>query len=377
MRPLAAPAKRKRRHWGLFWFFIFFVIGPVAAVSWYLYERAADQFASTVAFTVRNEDISRAADILGGLGSTLGGGGGGSSDADILYEFIRSQEMVRTIDAQLDLRRLYTIHREQDPLLTFNPEGTIEDLTSFWLRMVRISYDSGTGLMELRVLAFSATDAKKIAEAIFEESARMINALSAVAREDGTRYAREDLERAIEKVKIAREALTAFRVSNQIVDPSADVQGQMGLLNTLQAQLAEALIELDLLSTSTREGDPRLEQATRRIVVIEARIADERRKFGVGAPGDESYATTIADFERLSVEREFAEQAYAVALSNFNGATAEANRKSRYLAAYVRPTLAERSEFPQRILFILVVGLFSFLFWAIAALVYYSLRDRR
>ncbi len=77
------------------------------------------------------------------------------------------------------------------------------------------------------------------------------------------------------------------------------------------------------------------------------------------------------------MEREFAEQAYAVALSNFDGATAEANRKSRYLAAYIRPTFAQRAEFPQRILMITVVALFAFLLWSIVALVYYSLRDRR
>lgn len=377
VRPLASPARVRKRHKGLFAAFVICAILPVAAAAWYLYDRAADQYASTVAFTVRSEDISSAADLLGGLGGALGGGSGGSSDSDILYEFIRSQEMVATLDVQLDLRRLYTTHRDTDPLLSFHPDGTIEDLTSYWQRMVRISYDAGTGLMELRVLAFDPAQAKLIAEAIFAESTRMINALSAIAREDATRYAREDLELAVERVKATREALTAFRVATQIVDPTADLQGQMGLLNTLQAQLAEALIEMDLLSNSSRAGDPRLEQAKLRIEVIESRIAAERRKFGVGAPGDESYATTIAEFERLAVEREFAEQTYSVARSTYDAARAEANRKSRYLAAYINPTLAEKAEFPQRVLIVGVVALFAFLIWAIGALVYYSLRDRR
>lgn len=377
VRPLAAPAYVHKRHWGVLIAFVIFVILPVAITAWYFYNRAADQFATTVAFTVRSEDITSAADLFGGLGGALGGGNGSSMDADILYEFIRSQEMVATLDARLNLRNLYTTYRYDDPLLSFNPDGTIEDLTSYWQQMVRISYDAGTGLMELRVLAFDPDEAKLIAEAIFNESTTMINALSAIAREDATRYAREDLEVAEERVKETREALTSFRVATQIVDPAADLQGQMGLLNMLQAQLAEALIELDLLSSATREGDPRREQAQLRIDVIEARIADERRKFGAGTPGDESYATTIAEFERLAVEREFAEQAYSVALSSYNAARAEANRKSRYLAAYINPTLAEKAEFPQRALIVAVVTLFSFLFWSIGTLVYYSLRDRR
>lgn len=377
IRPLATPAKRKTRHWGLLSAFVVIVLLPVAATWWYLNERAADQFASTLGFTVRSEDVSSAADLLGGLAPALGGSSG-SSDSDILYEFIRSQALVQQIDAELNLRDYYTPYRDQDPIFSFDPEGTIEDLTYYWQRMVRISYDASSGLMELRVLAFDPDQAKEIANAIFEKSTVMINDLSAIAREDATRYAREDLDLAVERLKEARESLTAFRISSEIVDPTADVQGQMGLLSLLQEQQVVALIDFDLLSNSTREGDPRLEQARQRIEIIENRIREERRKFGVGSGGvDDSYAETIAGFERLTVDREFAEQAYAAALAGFDAARAEANRQSRYLAAYIRPTLAERAEFPNRPLLIGVVALFSFLTWAIMALSYYALRDRR
>ena len=378
IRPLAKKARRKSRHFGLLFAFLLMVIAPVIAASWYLYERAVDQYASTIGFTVRSEDISSATDLLGGLGAGLGGGAAGG-DSDILYAFIRSQPLVAAIDAQLDLRSLYATHYDDDPVFGFNPDGSIEDLTNYWQRVVRISYDASSGLMELRVLAFTPEDAKRVAETIFDQSSEMINNLSAIARADATRYAQEDLDMSIERLKIAREALTSYRIENEIVDPAADVQGQMGLLNTLQAQLAEALIQYDLLLTTARAGDPRLEQALRRIQVTEARIRDERAKFGAGNPsdGDDSYARKIAEFERLTVDREFAAQAYAATLSAFDAARAEANRQSRYLAAYITPTLAERAEFPQRALWIAVIALFSFLIWAILALVYYALRDRR
>ncbi len=377
VRPVARRAQPKRRHWGLILTFVLLVVGPTAGAGWYLYNRAVDQYASTLAFTVRSEDISSAVDILGGLGRSLGGSS--SPDTDILYEFIRSQEIVAAIDARLDLHALFSRHYDADPVLGFAPDGTIEDLVNYWQRMVRISYDSASGLMELRVLAFDPLDAQTIAEAIYEESSNRINELSAIARADAMRYASEDLDVSLDRLKSAREAVTAFRLRTQIVDPNADLQGQMGLLNTLQAQLAEALIEFDLLANATREGDPRLAQAERRIEVIRARIEEERRKFGAdgAGPGGENYAETIAEFERLMVDREFAERTYVLALSAADGARAEANRQSRYLAAYIRPTLAERSEFPQRELMLGIVALFSFLIWAILALVYYALRARR
>lgn len=376
MRPAATPARMKPRHYGVIFSFLLMVLVPIGASAWYLYTRAADQYASTLGFVVRSEDVSSAVDVFSGISSTLGGGG--QHDSDILYEFIRSAHLVKMIDEKLDISEAFSRHADADPLLSYDNSGTIEDLTNYWQRAVRISYDTGSGLIEVRVLAFDPNEAQAIAAEIYAESSEMINNLSAIAREDTTRYAGQDLDSAIERVRVAREALTAFRLANEIVDPTADIQGQMGLLTTLQSQLAEALIEFDLLSENTRDSDPRLEQAKRRISVIEDRIKDERRKFGADGqgPGGETYAKIISDFERLSVDREIAETAYAASQAAYESARAEANRQSRYLAAYITPTLAERPEFPQRVLLLAIVSLFSFLIWTISTLIYYALRDR-
>ena len=378
VRPLAPPARRRPRHWGLALSFLLLVVAPVSAAWWYLTTRAVDQYASTMGFTVRSEEVASATDILGGLGAAFGSTGG-QSDSDILYEFVQSQEIVAGIDGQLDLRGLYSRHFDTDPLLSFDPDGTIEDLTDYWDRMVHIAYDTGTGLIEIETRAFDAEEARTIALAIRDAAGARINTLSEQAREDAIRFAQEDLDLALDRLKAAREALTSFRLANRIVDPAADIAGQVGLLNTLQAQLAEALIDFDLLSGSTGQGDPRLEQAQRRITVIEARIDDERAKFGTGgsAPGGASYADTVATFESLTVDREFAERSYLAALSAFDAARAEADRASRYLATYIEPTLAQKSEYPQVPLLIGLVALFGFLAWAVLGLVYYSLRDSR
>jgi len=151
------------------------------------------------------------------------------------------------------------------------------------------------------------------------------------------------------------------------------------VLNNLQAQLADTLVELDLLREVARPNDPRIAQAERRIEVIEKRIVEERRKFGEGGqgPGGGDYATLVAEFERLSVDREFAEQSYRGALAAYDAALAEAQRQSRYLAAHIQPTRAERSDFPRRWTLLGLTGFFLLMTWAIGVLIYYSVRDRR
>lgn len=369
-RPETLPARLRPRHLGLIAGFVLAVLLPTLAAALYLWLRAEDQFASTLAFTVRSADGTAEAAMLGGLGRSFGGAPG-SGDGEVLYEFIRSQDMVQLIDARLDLAARFA--RPRDPLLSYRPGGSIEDLTDYWRRMVRVSLDSTTGLLELRVRAFTARDAQTIARAIEAESTRRINAMSEAAREDAVRYARDDLARAEARVQNARAEMTAFRIRNRIVDAGADVSGQMGVVQMLEQQLAQAMVDLDLLARHAPAGDPRLTQGQNRIAVIEARLAAERARFGAG--GD--YGQVMADYERLTVDREFAERSYVAARAQFDTALAEANRKSRYLAAYIHPTLAEVARFPERGLIVFLIALFGFLGWSILSLIFYSFRDRR
>ena len=373
IRPVVALARIRARHRVLLGSLALIVLLPILVAAAYLWGKAEDQYASTVGFSVRREEGGAALDMLGGL---TGLSQAGSSDSDILYEYLRSQKLVADLDAKLNLRAIWS-KPESDPVFAFDPSGSIEDLLDYWQRMVRTSYDSSTGLIEVQVLAFDPDNATLIAQRLLDESARMINDLSAVAREDAVRYAREDLTTTESRLRDAREAVTAFRVKNQIVDPSTDFQAQAGLVGRLENELAQAQIEIDLLSDSPA-GDPRLLQAKRHLEVIEARIAAERSKVGKDSSASgRDYAALASEYERLAVDREFAERAYIAALATYDGAKAESQRKSRYLAAHVMPTKAEVSRFPERLWILALLALGLVLLWSIAALVAYSLKDRR
>ena len=59
-----------------------------------------------------------------------------------------------------------------------------------------------------------------------------------------------------------------FRRVNRMIDPSADVAGQMGLLGALQQELVKAMVERDELLSFVGEGDQRVIQAQRRIDAV-------------------------------------------------------------------------------------------------------------
>lgn len=374
VRPPAQPAGIRRRHVVMSFTFVLWVILPVALSAFYLYTVARDQYASHVGFSVRKEEIGSAIELLGGITELSGSS---SSDTDILYEFIQSSQIVHAVNKQLDMVRIY--RRPDDPVFSLGEDARIESLSEYWQRMVKIFYDRGSGIVQIRVLAFDPKDAKNVAEVIFRESSDMINQLSAIARADAMRYAEEELARAETRLKASTTLLTSFRNRTQIVDPAADVQGQMGLLNSLSAQMAAAQIELELLLDNASESDPRVSQANRKIAAIQKLIDGERATFGgaSGVSGVTQYSDLIEEYQSLELERQFSEKSYLSALAARDVALAEAQRQSRYLATHISPTLAETAEYPKRGVLLTIIGGFLLLSWSILVMVYYSLRDRR
>ncbi|TGD44061.1 sugar transporter [Pseudotabrizicola sediminis] len=376
MRSVAGPATLKRRHYGLMLSFLAMVILPVVLSAMYLFALANDQYASRAGFTIRQEDGNSASAILGGLSFLTGGSQG--VNAGVLHEFMQSQTMMEKVDARVDLRGHYAQGWPSDPVYSIWPDATTEELFRFWKRVLRLSYDSSSGLIDLTVQALDPDTAQKIAMVILEESQTMINQLNDTARRDALVNADRELADAVEGLRVARGALTVFRAETRIVDPIADIQGRLGVVSNLQQQLAQALVELDLLDPSTRVDDPRRAQLDRRITVIRDRIDQERNFFGTstGVASDSSYPEMIAQFEGLSVDVEFAQRNYTAALAARQAAISNANRQSLYLAAYIPPTKAQDAEFPRRFILLSMILGFLLMAWATAALIYYSLRDR-
>lgn len=375
----APQARWQRRHVAVVLSFLVCVALPMVLSAWYLWARAADQYASEAGFAVRREDSSAAAEMLGGL---TGLSGASSRDTDILYHYLGSRRLVAELENALGVRAMWSkpgteaFRSATDPVFAFAPDGSMEDLHSYWPSRVQVSYDSLAGLIELRVTAFDASDARAIAQGIVTRATALINEMSDVAREDAIADAAAELEGAEARLRLARRDVTAFRNRHQMVDPIVDLQARAGLLGRLQEQLAEALIAYDLLHESTRDADPRLQQGARRIAVIEDRIAAERAKLGLEGDGG-AFATVVGAYEALAAERDFAERAYAAARTSYDLAQAEARRQSRYLAAWQAPTLAESPQYPHRArLWALIAG-FAVIFWGLTVLAVYAAMDRR
>jgi len=163
MRPAVRSSFARLRHFLVALSFLLFVVAPSAVSGVYLWTVAVDQYASSVGFAVRREDAGSPTDVLSGLTNFSGSS---STDTDILFEYLQSQKLVSEMDAEIDLRGRWS-KPEEDPVFALEKDAPIEALMDYWMRMVRVSYGTGAGLIEIEVRAFEGEDATLIAQTIF------------------------------------------------------------------------------------------------------------------------------------------------------------------------------------------------------------------
>jgi capsular polysaccharide transport system permease protein len=375
----AQPASVKPRHWGLGLSFMLLVVVPAIAAALYLYSYAADQYASRTSFSIRGNESAPALSILGALSQTVSVSG---TDAEIIYDFVRSQQMVEAALDALPLEEIYN-RSPNDIVFRLGENQPIEDITDYWNWMTTVSFDGASGIVHFEARAFDPESAQMIAAFVLAESTRIVNEISTQAREDAVAVARSVLEQAEDRLRNIRREIRVFRDTEQELDPTLNAQASMGLMAELQQQRAQAQVELDSYLSLVGPRGPRASALRQRISSLEQRINQERQRLGTGATGTTSsgdhrlFADLMGDYEELVVEREFAENAYVSALASFEQAQVEARRQTRFLSPHIRPPLSVEPQYPQRAL--LSVGIFILLTvaWAVLALIAYNVRDRR
>lgn len=369
---LVSAPKRPWRHKIILLSFLLTVVIPSVLGSLYLFLISADQYESTTAFSIKAEDMSG---NLGALAAFTQITSSSVPDSAILFDYIQSRTIVDKVNADLDLLKVFN-RVPSDIVFSLGKAPSAEDLVDYWQNMVRVTLDSSTSILRLDIRAFTPDDAVAISNAIIRHSTEKMNVLNSIAQEDATRYAIEDLVEVESRLKALRREIRVFRDANQLIDPSADVTSQIGVLSALQSQLATSLVERATLVPLSQGGDPRLDVIDRRIEAIRNQIASERSAIGQPTESGPALTQVIGQYEELLVDLEFAQNAYTSALASVEKARAEARRQSRYLAVHVAPDPAEESLYPNRSLFSALLVLLTFSAWSVVVLIYYNIRDR-
>ncbi len=371
--PVSGPqrhAKPRRRLFPRLGFLLFVVL-PVLATGIYYEGFAADQYISEAKFVVRSSNRQSTT----GLGSFLTNVGISRAQDDTypVNDFIVSRDAVKLLLEKQDLRAI--MGRPEADILTRYPNfygnDTFESLYKRYKDFVAVNLDTSSGISTLTVRAFRAGDAQKVAVALLGDAEGLVNRMNDRARHDAVTVAQSEVERAEKRVSDVQAALTQFRLKQNTLDPSKAGSGLLDLIGRLSQESASSKAQLsELLRTSPQS--PQLPGLRNRIGALDRQIAEEQRKI-VG--GDSSIASSIGDYERLLLSREFADKSLSSSIGSLETARVEAQRQQLYLERVVQPNLADDSLYPRRIVSIATVLLAALLIYGIGWLLLAGVRE--
>jgi capsular polysaccharide transport system permease protein len=367
---------RKRRPSRLLLSFLLCVVLPLVAATLYYATLATDRYAAGAGFSIRGIDTNAGIDGIGAL-TGLASTGSTTSDSYIVLSYLASRELLEAVDQQLDLRGVYA-SANVDPLSRLASDATVEDFLRYWNRRIHTQFDPASGIIEFEVQSFSAEHARDIAAVVLSLTQTLVNELSANARSDALRFAREEVELQEARLRRALTAIRDFRASEQSVDPSASAALEIQLIASLESRLIDVNARIAALRQTLDEDAPSLTALRRNADALAAQIIERRRAIGseiLGESGISAVTQQLALYEELEVERSLAQQAYASALASLEQARRDADRQQRYLAIHLRPQVAESAKYPRSLRNILILGFALVAAWGIGTLITYSVRD--
>jgi capsular polysaccharide transport system permease protein len=275
--------------------------------------------------------------------------------------FATSRDALRAINRNGEFRHAYT-RPEISIVDRFNPfgvSGSFEDLYRYFQKKVGLQNDSSTSITTLTVRAYTPQDAYRFNQQLLEMSEAMVNHLNERGRQDLVRYAQAEVDNAKAKSQATALALAAYRNRLGIVDPEKQASVQMQMVSKLQDSIIAAKTELAQLERYTPEN-PRIPVVQTQIGTIQSEID---RELGKVAGNRRSLAASTVQFQRLTLENDFAEKQLAAALASLEDARSETQRKQAYVERIVQPNLPDDSVEPRRlrgIVATLVIGLVAF-----------------
>ena len=337
------------------WDFILIVVLPTALSIIYFGFIASDRYVAVSNFVVRSPQKTAS---VSGLSAFLQNVGFSRStdDSYIVSDYILSRDAVSELQGALGVKDKYSSKN----IDLFSRFGSFEfskgneNFYDYYKGKVSVSLDSASSISTLRVKAYTAQDAYEINEKLLEQAENLVNRLNERGRHDMVVTAEQNVQKAEQRVLEASGRLAKFREERRIFDVDKQAAIQLQLLSKLQDQLILVNAQLAQLRAVTPEN-PQIGILNQRAASIRKEIEKETQK-SLGGESSSLNQKAI-EYEKLTLEKEFANKQLASALATLEQNKAEADRKQLYLERISKPQRPDEAVEPLRLRAIITVFL--------------------
>ncbi len=351
--------------------FVVFVVVPAVLAAIYFGLLATDIYISESRYVVRSPERPSSS----GLGLALAGAGfsNAGEEANAAKAFVESRGALSTVNQKDGFAKAFT-RPEISILDRFDPlgwDGSFEALFKYYTNRVRVENDVATGISTLTVRAYTGADAHRINEQLLEMSEQTINRMNQRGRDDMIRFAQLEVDEAQNRARQTGLALAAFRNREGVVDPEMQATAQMAMISKIQDEVISTQTQLNQLRAFTPRN-PQIPVFENRLQTLQQAV---RKEMGALAGGDRSLAASAVQYQRLFLEKGFADKQLTGALASLQEARNEARRQQVYVERIAQPNLPDAPLEPRRLRGFLATVALGLVAWGVASMLMAGIKE--
>jgi capsular polysaccharide transport system permease protein len=294
-------------------------------------------------------------------------------DSYLVLNYVKSAAIIDDLGGRPVLERFYS-KPEIDRFSRLPHDQPMEELREYWRSRISANVDTVSGLLTVKITAYSPQDALELAQTVNALSEKLVNNISLRVREDALDKAKLEVTRAAQELGAGRAAMLSFRNSNELIDPAARAKSIADTITKLMLEKIDLDTELTVLSSNATES-PSINVLKLKLATLDQQI-DSLKSQLTASDGNGVVSNQLASYEVLKLQEEFAGKVYLVAQEAYLRAEQELQRQQLYLVVVVKPTRAETATYPRILPSTILLMVCLTIFWSIAALILASVRDQ-
>jgi capsular polysaccharide transport system permease protein len=362
-----APALRRRRL-----FLVAIIASLLAALYWSLV--ASDRYVSEAHIIVQRADLTSSTSVdIGGLLGTAGSGN--QTDQLLLRDHLLSVDMVKKLDANLNLRVHYS-DAGRDPISRmWYEDASIEWFHRHYLSRVSVEFDDLAGTLIIHAQAYDPKTAHAIVAMLVAEGERFMNVLAHNLAREQVAFLEKEVAEMRGRVVQTRQTLLQFQNREGLVSPQGTAENFAAIVNRLESQLTDLKTRRAAMLSYLTPQSPSMAELNQQIAAVDKQI--KREKVRLTAPKGKALNRTVEEYQRLQLNAEFAFDVYRTALAALETGRIEATRTLKKVSVLQSPFEPQYPIKPRRVYNTAVFVLIALLIAGITHMLGTIIRDHQ
>lgn len=346
----------------------------IVIVSLYWLLIASDRYVSESHIVIQQTEISgnQSVDFSGLLS---GSPGLNRSEQLLLREYLLSIDMLKKLDTRLNLRAHYSAPEHDFLSRLWTSQSSAEQFYKYFRDRVNIELDDYSGVLIIRVEAFTPQIAHQIVQMLVIEGEAYMNALANDLAKGQVSFLEAQVALNNTRALQARQILLNFQNKKGMVSPQATTENLVSLIAKLESQKAELETQRTALQSYLVPSHPSIVMLNQQIAAINNQLIQEQSR--LAAPNGKTLNRTVEEFQRLEAEANFTQDIYKTTLIALEKVKVESSRTIKKVSILQSPTFPEYPLQPSRIYNTLVSIIFILLIAFIGNLLMAIVRDHK